>query len=135
MNRLTLALVAATTAAIAATGVMALSAVGDDERPATPTRADREKLQACLRTAGGDERRCKVDKGATPGVAPAELLACLRDHGLDPPTDPVELKMWILRTSAAKACIDVPKDVVKGPPDAADCGGGKPADPATEPAD
>ena len=122
MNRFSLALVAATTAAIAVTGVMALSAVGDDQRPSTPTRADREKLQACLRAAGGDESRCKVGKDAKPGVAPPELLACLRDHGLDPPTDPVELKMWIMRTPGAKACIDVPN----GPPPG-DCGTGKPA--------
>ena len=126
MNRFTLALVAATTAAIATTGVLALSAVGDDQRPSTPTRADREKLQACLRTAGGDERRCKVDRVEEPGVAPAELLACLRDHGLDPPTDPVQLKMWILRTPAAKPCIDVPKDPAEAPK-GADCGAGKPA--------
>jgi hypothetical protein len=126
MNRFSLALVAATTAAIAATGVMALSAVGDDQRPNTPTKADREKLQACLRAAGGDERRCKVDRVEKPGVAPAELLACLRDHGLDPPTDPVRLKMWILRTPAAKPCIDVPKDAAEVPK-RADCGAGKPA--------
>jgi hypothetical protein len=121
MNRITLALAASTTAAIAATGVMALSAVGDDQRT-PPTRADREKLEACLRAAGGDEARCKVDKTAKPGVAPPELLACLRDHGLDPPTQPDELKMWILRTPAAKPCIDVPKESGGG-----DCGAGKPA--------
>jgi hypothetical protein len=110
-----LALAAATTAAIAATGAMALSAVG------TPTRADREKLQACLRAAGGDESRCKVDKAAKPAVVPEELIACLRDHGLDPPTAPDELKLWIMRTPAAKPCIEVPKE------GAGDCGAGKPA--------
>jgi hypothetical protein len=104
MNRFSLALVAATTAAIAATGVMALSAVGDDQRPST---ADRIKKQQAR------ER----------GVAPAELLACLRARGLDPPTDPVELKMWIMRTPAAKPCIDVPKPEAGG----GDCGAGKPA--------
>jgi hypothetical protein len=125
MNRFTLALAAATIAAVAATGVMALSAVGDDQRPSTPTRADREKLQACLRAAGGDESRCKIDKDAKPGVAPAELLACLRNHGLDPPTEPDQLKMWIMRTPAAKPCIDVPKEA------GSDCEAGKPAVPAS----
>jgi hypothetical protein len=121
MNRFTLALAAATTAAIAATGVMALSAVGDDQRPSTPTRADREKLQACLRAAGGDESRCKVDKTAKPAAPPEELIACLRAHGLEPPTQPDELKMWIMRTPAAKPCIEVPKEA------GGDCRAGKPA--------
>jgi hypothetical protein len=108
MNRFSLALVAATTTAIAATGVMALSAVGDDQRP---TAADRIK---------------KHQAADEPGVAPAELLACLRARGLDPPTRPDELKMWILRTPAAKPCIDVPKQEA-----GADCGAGKPKVPAT----
>jgi hypothetical protein len=103
MNRFSLALVAATTAAIAATGVMALSAVGDDQRPST---ADRIKKQQAAEE---------------PGVAPAELLACLRAHGLEPPTRPDELKAWILRTPAAKPCIDMPKEEHGG------CGAGKPA--------
>jgi hypothetical protein len=102
MNRFSLALVAATTAAIAATGVMALSAVGDDQRPST---ADRIKKQ----------------QAAGAGVAPAKLLACLRARGLEPPTQPDELKAWIMRTPAAKPCIDVPKEA-RG-----DCGAEKPA--------
>jgi hypothetical protein len=102
MNRFSLALVAATTTAIAATGVMALSAIGDDQRPST-------------------RDRIKKHQAAEPGVAPAELLACLRARGLEPPTQPDELKAWIMRTPAAKPCIDVPKEA-RG-----DCGAGKPA--------
>ena len=128
MNRFSLAVTAAVVSATAATGVMAFSALGDDQRPVTPTAADRAKLEACLRDTGGEETRCKVDKTAKPGVAPAELLACLRARGLNPPTAPDELKMWILRTPAAKSCVDVggPKK-----PEGGGCGDVKPATPAS----
>ena len=117
MNRFSLALAAAAISAIAATGVMALQAVGDEQ--GTPTQADREKLAKCLRTER-DDRKCKVDPEAKQ-VRVDDLIACLRDHGLQPPTEPDQLKMWILRTPAAKACIEVPKDAAP-----AECGEKKP---------
>jgi hypothetical protein len=117
MNRFSLALAAAAISATAATGAMALQAAGDDQT----TAADRAKLEACLRTER-DPARCKVDADAKPVVVPAELLACLRDRGLQPPADPDELKMWIMRTPAAKPCIGVVNG--KGPKD--DCGADKP---------
>jgi hypothetical protein len=119
MNRFSLALAAAAISAIAATGVMALQAVGDDQGPST--QADREKLAKCLRTER-DDRKCEVDPQPKQ-VKLDDLLACLRAHGLQPPTEPAQLKMWILRTPGAKACIEVPKDA--GAP-APGCGEQKP---------
>jgi hypothetical protein len=120
MNRFSLAVTAAVVSATAVTGVMAFSALGADQHPSTPTAADRAKKLQQAREQ--------------PGVAPAELLACLRGRGLNPPTDPMELKMWIVRTPAAQACIDAagPKEAKPGDKQGApgDCGGGKPAQPA-----
>jgi hypothetical protein len=109
MNRFSLAVTAAVVSATAVTGVMAFSALGDDQRPTAPTAADLAKKRQAV---------------ADPGVAPPELLACLRAHGLNPPTAPDELKMWILRTPAAKPCIETggPKK-----PEGGGCGDGKPA--------
>ena len=123
MNRFSLAATAAVLSATAVTGVMAFTALGDDQAPSAPTAADRAKKMQQAREH--------------PGVAPAELLACLRNRGLNPPTDPMQLKMWIIRTPAAQACIEAagPKEVKPGAPDdkqggPGDCGGGKPAQPA-----
>jgi hypothetical protein len=118
MTRFSVTLAAAAASAVVATGVMALQAVGDDQ---APSRADAEKRAQCLRTER-DEKRCNPDPAAgKPGVAPEELLACLRAHGLNPPTDPVELKPWILRTPGARACIaEPPKEADSG------CGEKKP---------
>jgi hypothetical protein len=122
MNRFSLAVTAAVLSATAVTGVMAFSALGDDQGT-PPTAADRAKKMQ--------------DAREHPGVAPPELLACLRGHGLNPPTNPMELKMWIIRTPAAHACIEAagPKEVKPGVPDdkqgpPGDCAGGKPAQPA-----
>jgi len=105
MSRFSMTLAAAAVSAVAATGVVALQAIGDDQ---APSRADAEKRAQCLRTER-DEKRCNPNPAAgKPGVVPEELLACLRAHGLNPPTDPVELKMWILHTPAAKPCVAVP---------------------------
>jgi hypothetical protein len=122
MNRFSLAATAAVLSATAVTGVMAFTALGDDQAPSAPTAADRAKKMQQAREH--------------PGVAPAELLACLRNRGLNPPTDPMELKMWIVRTPAAQPCIDAdmkttdhgaPGDKRRAP---GDCAGTKPAEPA-----
>jgi hypothetical protein len=70
-------------------------------------------------------------------MAPADLLACLRAHGLTPPSDPMQLKPWMAQQdgtaagrTALRACgVDMrPPD--KGP-DPGGCGGAsKPAQPA-----
>jgi hypothetical protein len=110
MTRFTMALTTAAIAAVAASGAMALQALGDGQAPSP----DRAKLAKCLRGERGTAN-CKPDAGAAKPAVPEELLACLRAHGLNPPTAPDELKPWILRTPAAQACIAAPpKDAAPG---------------------
>jgi hypothetical protein len=104
MTRFSVTLTAAAVSAVAATGVMALQAVGDDQ---APSQADAQKRALCLRTER-DEKRCNPDPAAGKPVVPQELLACLRAKGLNPPTAPDELKPWIVRTPGAQACIATP---------------------------
>ena len=72
----------------------------------------------------------------TPGPAPEELVACLRDHGLTPPTTIDQLKPWMAQqdgTAAGRAALTAcgidsrPVDKVRGD---GPCGGDKPADAA-----
>jgi hypothetical protein len=127
MSRIPTVLATTAASAVVATGVAAINAVGDDHGSAPG--AARAKLSHCQRTAA-DRRRCKAH--ADGRVAPpAELLSCLRAHGLQPPTALDELKLWIMRTPAARACVPAPDKDPAGagkPGDGGDpgCGGKKP---------
>jgi hypothetical protein len=144
MSRFTMALVAAAASAFIATGVAALNAVGDERPEGRATAADLAKLADCLRAEGvdvpneagtrlrqwmeaheaeiGDEvRACKPE--VAPAVVPEKLLECLRARGLNPPTAPDALKLWIARTPEARACVEPAKET---PP----CG--EPREPAPE---
>jgi hypothetical protein len=130
MSRFTMALAAAAASACVATGVGALNAVGDERPAGRATAADLAKFADCLRAEGVDVpsdvgtrlrewmrahqaeigdavRACKPE--VAPAVAPEKLLECLRARGLNPPTAPDELKLWIARTPEARACVEGPK--------------------------
>jgi hypothetical protein len=122
MSRLTITLTAAAASALVAAATVALPALGDD--PGSPSFA------ACLRDHGlegapsdavqlkrwlaakesQDPRAVKAAINACrPQVTnpkPAEridvakLVACLRSHGLDAPSDPDALKAWFARKEA-----------------------------------
>jgi hypothetical protein len=138
MSRFTMSLAAAVAAAFVATGVAALNAIGDERPAGRATAADLAKFADCLRAQGVDVpsdvgtrlpqwmrsheseigdavRACKVDVAGKPAVVPEKLLECLRARGLNPPTAPDELKLWIARTPEARACVEAPKE-------APDCG-------------
>src|SRR5689334_8786935 len=81
-------LLTAAGASIATAAVIALPAIGDDGKDPAPAAKTRVAVE---------------------GPGPAELRACLKSKGLDPPADDVELKRWIAgQMSAGKA------DLVKG---------------------
>ena len=96
-NKLAL-LLTASVASIATAAAVALPAIGDDG--ASPDGKP-------VKPAGDTVR---VEHGA----GPAELRACLKDKGLDPPAGDVELKKWILaqidagKGDAIKGCADQP---------------------------
>jgi hypothetical protein len=79
----------------------------------------------------------KRDERVTaPGPAPEELVACLRDHGLTPPSTIDQLKPWMGQqdgTAAGRAALTAcgihsrPVDKAR---DNGPCGGDKPADAA-----
>jgi hypothetical protein len=85
--------------------------------------------------AGADENK----KDASPVPAPAELVACLHDHGLDAPAEISDFKGWViqqLQTDAGKAALSAcglnthpDEKVGDGPPkDKDDAGTGPCAD-------
>jgi hypothetical protein len=122
MSRFTMALVAAATAAIAAIAVVALPAVGDDTGSndvadfAACLRAhgldgapsDPMALKPwLLRREASDPaavdaalKACKATMSDKPAVAKEgpgieEMIACVRKHGVDAPTDPDAFKRWL----------------------------------------
>jgi hypothetical protein len=134
MQRL-LAIIAATATAAAVAAAISLPAGADDGgQPADP---DGVKLAACLRDHGAavpadaQGRALKNwigDAASRPevqaalkacgmsvekhGLPPEQLMTCLRDHGLNPPSSLEEFKPWFVGTvlatdagkAAAKAC-------------------------------
>jgi hypothetical protein len=126
MRRLSMVTAAAVASALLVVAVAALDAVGADNTSAKPPDNIVVRVAQCLRDRGvavpavsGDTlmrwldthrppdaiaRACK-EAVAPPGVKrtvhrPGDdaktLVACLRAHGLDAPSDPYELKRWIL---------------------------------------
>lgn len=96
MSRWTTTLAAAAVSATVAVGVVALPAVGSDStRP--PAAAVAAKRAACLESQSAE--KCKPKSGDGPEMA--DLIKCVRDHGLDAPTDPVAFKAWVARTEAS----------------------------------
>jgi hypothetical protein len=68
-------------------------------------------------------KKCAPDEKKGDSIAVASLVACLKSHGLQPPTDPVALKQWLLsqNPSVIKACgVEIGKDD-HGGADIADC--------------
>jgi hypothetical protein len=77
---------------------------------------------------------CKPDN---PGgdIEVAQMAACLRDHGLNPPSDPDQLKPWLVQqddSAALKACGFDPgaKPTNGGDKPSGPCVAAEPADPA-----
>jgi hypothetical protein len=148
-----LSVLAATAAAAAVAAVLTLPAGANQASRPDPKAA---AISACLRSHGATDVPSGADALALkqwiaahpddPAVgtclpqsqAPAGLMDCLRAHGLNPPSNLMELKPWMAQQdgtdagrTALRACgVDMtPPD--KGP--APDCGGGgraKPANPA-----
>jgi hypothetical protein len=68
-------------------------------------------------------KKCAPDEKKGGGIAVDSLVACLKSHGLQPPTDPVALKQWLASQDASviKACgVEIGKDD-HGGADIADC--------------
>jgi hypothetical protein len=68
-------------------------------------------------------KKCAPDERKGGGVAVDSLVACLKSHGLQPPTDPVALKQWLASQDASviKTCgVDMEK-ADHGGADIADC--------------
>lgn len=129
MSRFTMALVAAATTAVAAIAVVALPAVGDDNNSnsdvdafATCLRAhglpgapnDPTALKPWLAGQESDNPlavkramlACDDTLPSKPAVRkPAPdanaVIACVRSHGIDAPTDPMAFKQWLGRQESA----------------------------------
>jgi hypothetical protein len=132
-----LTVLAATAVAAAVAAALSLPAVAD-----RGTGDDASKLTTCLHTHGAADaptdsfalKRWLATRAGSTAVkacvpeaaAPAELISCLRGHGLNPPDDLFQLKPWMLRqagNSALKACgvnFDRPQSDASGK-DLADC--------------
>ena len=125
MSGLTMTLLAAAAAtALAATAVVALPAIGDsgttgaDQSPyvsalvgclakhglpgAPPGSAelkpwlrDREAQDPVAFRAALEACRSSAPDAGTPGPDVAKLIACVRSHGFDAPTSPVDFKRWL----------------------------------------
>jgi hypothetical protein len=125
MSRLTMTLVAAAAAAaLAATAVVALPAIGDSGSAGTDQSPDVSAFVGCLAKhglqgapAGSAELKpwlkdkeaqdpgavqaaleaCQpsVPDAGTPGPDATKLIACVRSHGFDAPTSPVDFKRWL----------------------------------------
>jgi hypothetical protein len=159
MSRFTMALAAAATAAVAAIAVVALPAVGDDSgsddvsdfaaclrahgldgapsdpmalkpwlarREASDPAAVKAAINAC------DDELPRKPAVTAPGPEIKDMIACVRRHGLDAPTDPDAFKRWVAAQGdsnaleralvACKMALDPgPKPGAGKPP--ADCGG------------
>jgi hypothetical protein len=117
-------LAAATAAALAAIAVVALPAIGRSGKSGTDKAPDVSDYAACLSAHGlpgapttaaelkqwlaGRENQdpgavraatdaCQAsapDAGAS-GPDPATMIACVRSHGFDAPTDPADFKRWL----------------------------------------
>jgi hypothetical protein len=139
-----LSVLAATAAAAAVAAVLTLPAGAQEKDPSAAT------ISACLRAHGaadapsGDDalalKQWVAAHSDDPAVAaclpqskaPAELLACLRAHGLTPPGNIEQLKPWMVQqhdTAAGKAAMQA-CGVDMHPPDKAPdpgaCGQAKP---------
>jgi hypothetical protein len=129
MSRFMLALVAAATAAVAAIAVVALPAIGDDNNSnsdfdafATCLRAhglpgapnDPAALKPWLAGQESDNplavKRAMLACDNTLPSKPAvrerapdanAVIACVRSHGIDAPTDPMAFKQWLGRQESA----------------------------------
>jgi hypothetical protein len=125
MSRLTMTLLAAAaTAALAATAVAALPAIGDsgttraDQGPDVSTLVgclakhglpsaatsatelkpwlkDREARDPGVLRAALDACRSSAPDAGAPGPDATTLIACVRSHGFDAPTSPVDFKRWV----------------------------------------
>ena len=125
MGRLTMTLLAAAAAAaLAATAVVALPAIGDSGTtgadhgpevstlvgclaehglPGAPSSAaelkpwlrDREARDRGALRAALDACRSSAPDAGAPGPDAATLIACVRSHGFDAPTSPVDFKRWV----------------------------------------
>jgi hypothetical protein len=96
MRRLWLVVAAAMASATIALAVVALDAVGADSRTATTK-------QALARKAAG---KPDVDR----------LTACLRAHGVQPPSAATELKRWIVEHGSDPAVANALKQCGTHPP-------------------
>lgn len=129
MRRVPMVIAAGVTTAIIVLGVNALAPVGAQEKPDGQAQATLvERFADCMRDRGvaipevqgaaldrwldtahlpiAEARACKtaLAPAADPkdGAADARKLAtCLRDQGLDAPTEPMQLKQWIGRQDKA----------------------------------
>ena len=125
MGRLTMTLLAtAAAAALAATAVVALPAIGDsgttgaDQGPEVSTSVGclaKHGLPGAPTSAAELKAVAQGQRSARPGRAPcgarclpvqragrrrsrtgpATLIACVRSHGFDAPTSPVDFKRWV----------------------------------------
>jgi hypothetical protein len=69
-------------------------------------------------------KKCAPDEKKGDSIAVASLVACLKSHGLQPPTDPVALKQWLgsQDPSVIKKCgVEIGKADDHGGADIADC--------------
>jgi hypothetical protein len=96
MSGWTTTLAAAAASATVAVGVVALPALGSDAtRPSAAAVA--AKRAACLESQPAE--KCKPKSAEGPEMA--KLIACVRDHGLDAPSDPAAFKAWVARKEAS----------------------------------
>lgn len=125
MSRLTMTLIAAAAAAaLASTAVVALPAIGDSGTTGTDQSPDVSDLAGCLAKHGLpgapassaelkpwlkekeaqdpdavhaalDACQSSVPDTGASGPDAATLIACVRSHGFDAPTSPVDFKRWL----------------------------------------
>ena len=153
MRGFRMAVTAAVASAMVVAAVAALDAVGADDTGDALNAA----FASCLRDHGvqvppltgtelaswlkthavpGDAARaCKSSIGGAPPTSDraaradaAKIAACLRDHGFDPPTDPLALKRWIGEQSGA-AFRDALDECGIGSPSKGGCGDDQAAPP------
>jgi hypothetical protein len=158
MRGFRLAVTAAVASAMVVAAVAALDAMGAEKTKANGDDPLIAAFASCLRDHGvqvpaltgaslgrwlktqeipGDAARaCKTSIGGAPppsddraaNADAAKIAACLRDHGFDPPTDPVALKQWIAKQSGT-AFRDALTACGMAPPSEGGCGDHKPAPP------
>ncbi len=63
--------------------------------------SDRDTVKAA--TAACDDRLPRKHAGVAEGPAPEDLIACVRGHGIDAPTDPDAFKRWLKGTADSSA--------------------------------